>query len=94
MLLRLGRTPAPRESMKRAYAEHLERLHAWLLQQNNMAILRVCYNGLLQRPREQAERIREFLGGAGDVAGMVKPVDPSLYRNRKAAGESVAASPV
>jgi hypothetical protein len=94
MLNRLGRTPAPRESTKRAYTQHLDRLHEWLGQQNNMAVLRVCYNDLLGRPREQAERIRDFLGGAADVEGMVKPVDPALYRNRRAAGESVAASPV
>jgi hypothetical protein len=88
MLARLGRPAAPREEMKRAYAQHLERLHAWLGRQANFAVVRVSYNDLLDRPREQAERVREFLGGGVDVAGMVRTVDPSLYRNRKALGAS------
>src|SRR5262249_31709682 len=83
MLTRLGRAAAPREAMKRAYADHLERLYAWLPRQANMAVLRVSYIDLIELPRQQAERVREFLGGKGDVEGMVKTVDPSLYRNRK-----------
>jgi hypothetical protein len=93
MLERLGRTPAPRETMKRAYALHLERLHAWLERQGNLTLLRVSYNDLIARPREQAERVTAFLGGAADPAAMVRTVDPSLYRNRKGAGESVAGGP-
>jgi hypothetical protein len=88
MLQRLGRPAAPRESMKQAYLQHLQRLHDWLARQTNIAVLRVSYNDLLQQPREQAARIREFLGGQGDVEGMVGAVDPALYRNRKAAGTS------
>jgi hypothetical protein len=85
MLRRLGRTPAPREEITRAYALHLERLHGWLARQSNMTVLRVRYNDLVERPREQAECVREFLGVPADVEAMVKAVDPSLYRNRKAA---------
>jgi hypothetical protein len=84
MLTRLGRDAAPREAMKRSYALHLERLHAWLHQQQNLAVLRVSYNDLVERPEAQAERVREFLGGKADVDGMARTVDPSLYRNRKA----------
>src|SRR5262245_40883846 len=83
MLTRLGRPAATREAIKQAYLQHLERLHEWLGRQYNMAILRVSYNGLLARPREHAERIREFLNGRGNVEEMVKAVDPDLYRNRK-----------
>jgi hypothetical protein len=86
MLTRLGRSPAPREAMKRAYALHLERLHEWLPQQRNMTVLRVSYNDLLEQAREQAERVRQFLGGAVLVEAMVQTVDPSLYRNRKVVG--------
>jgi hypothetical protein len=93
MLTRLGRTPAPREEIGRAYGVHLERLHEWLGRQGNIAVLRVRYNDLVERPREQAERVRQFLGGAANVEGMVKAVDPSLYRNRKAAGEPAAGRP-
>jgi Sulfotransferase domain len=93
MLTRLGRTPAPREEIRGAYATHLGRLHEWLGRQPNLAVLRVRYNDLVGRSREQAERVREFLGGRADVEGMVKAVDPSLYRNRKAAGEPAAGTP-
>jgi hypothetical protein len=94
MLTRLGRSPAPREAIKLAFSQHLERLHEWLQRQGNMAVFRVSYNDLLERPREQAERVQEFLGGTMDIGEMVTTVDPSLYRNRKAAGESVAGNPV
>ena len=90
MLERLGRRPAPHEQMKRAFTLHLERLHQWLLDQGHMTVLRVSYNDLVARPCEQAERVKEFLGGTLNVEEMVKTVDPSLYRNRKLADESLA----
>jgi hypothetical protein len=86
MLQRLGRSAAPREEMKRSYVLHLERLHGWLPRQRHMALLRVNYNGLLGRPEESAGRVSAFLGGKADAGRMVVAVDPSLYRNRKAAG--------
>jgi hypothetical protein len=84
MLERLGRKAAPPEAMRRSYALHLERLHGWLGQQRNLAILRVNYNDLVERPEVEARRVAEFLGGKARVEGMMKAVDPSLYRNRKA----------
>ena len=93
MLRRLGRGTAPRVDMKRAFTLHLEQLHAWLGQQRHLAVLRVSYNNLVERPREPAEHVREFLGGTAEVEGMVRTVDPSLYRNRKVAGEP-AGNPV
>ena len=86
MLTRLGRTAAPREQMKRAFALHLERLHEWLSLQGNMEVFLVRYNDLVERPREQTERVAAFLGGKLDVEAMVKTVDLSLYRNRKTSG--------
>lgn len=84
MLERLNRRPAPREAMKQAYADHLERLHEWLPRQSNMKVLRVSYNELLETPRGQVERMREFLGYPANAEKMANTVDPSLYRNRKA----------
>src|SRR5262249_11399973 len=84
MLARLGRAAAPREEIMRAYALHLERLHAWLARQENMVGLRVSYNDLVEQPRGRAEGGGECLGGRVEVEGMVKPVDPTLYRNRRA----------
>jgi hypothetical protein len=90
MLTRLGGKTAPHEQMKRAFTLHLERLHDWLQAQRHLAVLRVSYNDLVARPCEQAERVKEFLGGRLNVEEMVKTVDPSLYRNRKLADESLA----
>jgi hypothetical protein len=92
MLMRLGRIAAPREQMKRAYAQHLERLHGWLSLQGNMEVFPVRYNDLVERPREQTERVGEFIGGQLEVEAMVKTVDFSLYRNRKTSAASGAAS--
>ena len=91
MLTRLGRTPAPREQMRGAYAVHLQRLYDWLARQTTMTGVRVGYRDLIDRPRDQAERIRDFLGGMAEVERMVQAVDPSLYRNRKLAGRSIPA---
>ncbi len=58
-----------------------------------MAVLRVGYSDLVERPREQAERVAAFVGGAPDVERMAKAVDRSLYRIRKNAGASTAPRP-
>jgi hypothetical protein len=88
MLERLGRqSAAPREHMKRLYTSHLERLHEWLRQQANMNVLRVPFHDLVKQPRVQAGRVRDFLGGTLDVEQMARSVNPSLYRNKRAAAE-------
>ncbi|WP_165248214.1 sulfotransferase family protein [Paludisphaera soli] len=84
MLARLGRPSAPREEIKRAFTQHLDRLFAWLEKQPNMPVLFVSHGDLVAEPRAQAERINAFFGGRLDVEAMVAAVDPSLYRNRKA----------
>jgi hypothetical protein len=83
MLARLGRKAAPRDEIKRAYTLHLDRLHAWLGQQPNMAIVCVSYNELLEHPETLARRVSEFLDGKANAEKMASTVDPSLYRNRK-----------
>ena len=93
MLQRLGRQTAPRENMRRSFAVHLERLFEWLPQQRNLTVFRVCYNDLLAHPRKHAERVSEFLSGTANVEGMVKTVDPSLYRNRNHSHETAPATP-
>src|SRR5258708_31060586 len=93
MLTRLGRVPAPREQISRAYTIHLQRLHEWLGRQTNMSVHCICYSDLVARPRDLAERVREFLGGAVEVERMGQTVDPSLYRNRKIGPEYVTGKP-
>jgi hypothetical protein len=86
MLQRLKRPSAPRDEVKRAFLLHLDRLHDWLGRQANMAVLRVSYNGLVERTEAEAQRVSAFLGGRVDVTRMTAAVDPALYRNRKAQG--------
>jgi hypothetical protein len=82
MLARLGRPAAPRDLIRKNFVAHLERLHRTLDAQPHIAVLRVDYGTLVERPAETAERINEFLSGRCDVARMAESVDPSLYRNR------------
>ena len=82
MLQRLGRPSAPREQIIPAYKQHLEQLHDWLGQQTNFAVLNVSYNALLDRSEAEARRVIAFLGDRGDVEGMARSVDTTLYRNR------------
>jgi hypothetical protein len=92
MLERLGRTAAPRAEMKRSYLVHLERLHEWLGQQANMTALCVKYHDLIEHPEKQSAQIAAWLGGNVNTAAMAAAVEPSLYRNRKAAANRVATS--
>jgi hypothetical protein len=85
MLERLGRKAAPRQEIKRAFAQHLDRLFQWLGQQQNMQVFRTSYNALLQHPQEQARLVCAFLGGKINLERMIDTVDQSLYRNRKPA---------
>ena len=88
MLERLGRPIAPRELVRKNFVGHLERLHEMLGRQPHIAVLRVEYRDLVERPAEMAEIVDEFLGRRCDVGRMAASVDPSLYRNRNLASRS------
>ena len=83
MLARLGKPAAPRDEIKQAFIRHLERLREWLAEQPHIDVLYVRYNDLVERPEEQAARVKRFLGGRADVRAHGRAVDPALYRNRK-----------
>lgn len=68
--------------MTRIFTYHLHEVKAWLAQQANIAVLDVDYGALVADPHPQAERVKEFLGGALDLDRMTSAVDPSLHRNR------------
>jgi hypothetical protein len=92
MLQRLGRPAAPRDQIIPAYRQHLERIHQWLALQPHVAVLRVRYRCLVERPAEQVAGLNEFLGARLDVGRAVGAVDPSLYRNRAVAFEPSGAA--
>jgi hypothetical protein len=74
--------------MRHHYKIHLEKLHAWLARQPYLRVLRVNYNELMQEPTEAIRRVSAFLDGRVDGEKMAQAVDPTLYRNRRAAGEA------
>lgn len=84
MLARLGRPAMPRATMKTAFSNQTDRFNAWLAVQPNFAVLRVNYVALVGESVAEIKRIQEFLGGQLHESAMLKAVDPSLYRNRKA----------
>ncbi len=92
MLEHLGHpaAAAPRDQIRHAFIGHLDRIRRWLAGQPHIAVLRVDYKALVERPAEMAEVVNKFLGGRADFSRMAASVDSSLYRNRKpsAAGEA------
>ncbi len=89
MLQRLGRPAAPRAEITRAFTFHLNRVHRWLAEQPNFAVLRVGYADVVARPAEEVARVNEFLGGVLNVEAACAAVDPTLYRNKKTAADPV-----
>ena len=85
MLIRRGESPdsVSDEKMMGLFGKHLEQVQAWLNEQPNVDVAYVSYNGILESPREQAERINQFLGHVLDVEKMVEVVDEALYRQRR-----------
>ena len=76
-------TPEEDERMRQQYEKHLTKVHRFLASRGCFSVLRVDYRSALDRPREEAERINEFVGGGLNVDRMVEVGDPALYRNRR-----------
>jgi hypothetical protein len=88
MLDRRGETSdTADEKMIASYEEHLDKIQFLIRYRPHLEALYIDYRQVIEQPREQAERINDFLGGGLDVDSMVEMVDSSLYRNR-APGES------
>jgi hypothetical protein len=77
------------EKMIKRYTMHLRKVEFLLEEEPNFEHIDIVYTEALEQPREQAQRIAEFLGMKLDVDKMTRAVDKSLYRNRR---EQVAAS--
>src|SRR5262245_17358418 len=61
MLRRLGQPVAPRDSMRRAFALHLNRIRRWMTEQPSMTVLRIRFSDVVARPEDEVGRINEFL---------------------------------
>jgi len=77
-------TPEEDERMRQHYERHLAKVQSFLSSRRCFSVLPVDYRSVIERPREEASRMNEFLGGRLDVTRMAEVGNPSLYRNRRA----------
>jgi hypothetical protein len=85
MLVQRAETPGTPEEdarMRQHYEAHLAKVHRFLSGRSCFSVLRVDYRSALERPRDEAQRMNDFLGGGLDVDRMAQVGDPALYRNR------------
>ena len=66
-----------------ALRAHQHQVLAQLGQRAHIALCLVHYHQLLATPREEAQRIRDFLGLPLEVEAMARQVEPSLHRQRR-----------
>ncbi len=82
MLERRGEPAGGDERMYEILENHLAEVDRLVSVSTHFEILNVGYGDVIGNPREQARRIRDFLGLDLDVEKMASAVDLSLYRNR------------
>ena len=68
--------------LSRLFHNHLQKLDAWIQNQENFSVLYVSYNEILNSPERIVMDIDRFLGHRLDTQAMAKVLDPSLYRQR------------
>ena len=78
------------EQLIKAYEGQLATIERWLAEQPNFRVHFVSYNDLMADPAPAAAAVNAFLGGGLNVATMQRSIDPSLYRQRQAAGSGRA----
>jgi hypothetical protein len=69
-------------TMRKHYEAHLRKLEQWVKDQKQISVLYCNYNDLVRNPREEARRVKEFLGLPLDADRMAASVDPKLHRQR------------
>lgn len=83
MLQRMGRASAPAEKLRASFAAHLEKLFAWIKDQDHLRFHEVSYNRLLEEPSVVVAELASFVGLAPHPERMLDAIDPALYRNRR-----------
>jgi hypothetical protein len=82
MLERLGTAPegGSEADARRALADHLVEIEAWLETARHVHVLGVSYEKVLAEPAVQVDRVAAFLPVALDRAAMIAAVEPGLRR--------------
>ncbi len=70
------------DRMLALFEEHSKHVKHLMASRSCFDVIEISYNEVLDRSRQQATRINEFLGGGLDVERMAAAVDQQLYRNR------------
>lgn len=70
------------KALAAAFERHLRDIYTWLGGRPNIRSLPICYHAVLQKPKDTAEAVANFLGIDLDLDQMLRQVDQSLYRNR------------
>lgn len=89
MLERSGRSRPDAKTdalMEARFADHLEKVSAWLREQAQMDVLHVSYNDMVTDPSAYLPSLNAFLGGGLDIDAMRGVVAPDLYRQRRGEG--------
>lgn len=71
-----------RDVLLRLFQTDVLNFEGWAAAQPNIAMLRVGYRDLVERPRDTLRAVDGFLGGGLDIDAMAGVADGRLYRNR------------
>ncbi len=75
------------QQMAAYFRKHLKEIVDLFRKRDDLKVLYVSYNEMMSNPKSPVKTINDFLGGGMDVEAMEKVIDPSLYRNRRGAGQ-------
>lgn len=81
-MLSPGSTAPVSSELRMHFERHLAYVSEWLKGQPRMPLLEIDYRTVIDRPREVAVSVAQFLERDLDVDAMASVVDPALYRQR------------
>lgn len=84
MLVRDGKAKEEAMNLRlvNAFKQNLDRVRDWAPKQENMEILFVSHRNLINNPKEELQKVNNFLGGNLDIDAMATVVDKSLHREK------------
>ncbi|MFI5394381.1 MAG: sulfotransferase family protein [Candidatus Binatia bacterium] len=83
MLLQRGQSPNGDVDMAAVFQRHVNRVKAWLSEQQNMEVLSLSYDAVLRNALEESRRLNAFFAHRLDEQAMAAVVDQQLHRQRR-----------